>query len=659
MAEILISSEKSNLSSLWKFLSGFLPDDTQIIVGPSPKQHPLDAIIISPRSISVLFIRDWEGEVHPQKDKPWVEYLKSSSTIYHSGIIGETEAAKEALQAFLLERFPLIKPAINQYIVLINPHAKLIMTESVWPKPVSPFSLLKALQEDSKTIDPFLADRKNREELANSLLDRQSASSNKSKKPFIFHSRGFIERSKRVWTIQEAIQHIYLHLEEGADPLRNGSLAQWFKEAGAEPLAQLALEVMKKNETDSRILVEDFLIDTGLVQRPGIWFFPRILNFGYILSGQSKTRRFYILRGLRRGYLYGKIHTADPALEFDPPSFHGRLTAINVTYHPANMVIEKETRQTELIIESNAEGQLSPFLINAVVMPMPSPFMRYVVRPLVSMLSGILCGIVLGCLLGLLHFAMPFGSILPSPILSSGLFFWILCLGILWGLIGLIRGFRQHPAWPIAYAAGKWLLRSAAWTVLLFACAVLGAWSLNRFGAIHVDLSLPGLLLIGVLTGAFSVIPATSGEIASARDEAVENERKQHPLKFFKTAEIGPALAALFLIGSSFLGQSFKDRTSFPAKFAGESVIEKQAFSLENKLNDTVDQFLLNYYDRRSPPVDTSESNGMPHSNVSRANLKQMIDQFFSGIRMSIAEFYYNVIEEKPMPINPTRNTAK
>ena len=110
-----------------------------------------------------------------------------------------------------------------------------------------------------------------------------------------------------------------------------------------------------------------------------------------------------------------------------------------------------------MLVETLAGATPIPVPVQLRVVPMPSRFSKYVLRPLTA---ALMAGVV-GALLGWLTLrAGDFVGLLPGvgPLPPSAL--PIILVAALWGLLGGLRGVWQPPAWPIYYAAFRWLRRT-------------------------------------------------------------------------------------------------------------------------------------------------------------------------------------------------------
>ncbi len=139
-----------------------------------------------------------------------------------------------------------------------------------------------------------------REELAIGLRDRQLTATQAASKPFMFPSGGAFRTGTRVTSVRQAIDHMDRYPSDGAQVLRDGTLAAWFEDEGAHHLAGLARDVTRQSKTDTRIMLETFLLGTGLVERPRLVTRPARVELGLVVQGQKVAHRLRLENGARQ-----------------------------------------------------------------------------------------------------------------------------------------------------------------------------------------------------------------------------------------------------------------------------------------------------------------------------------------------------------------------
>ncbi len=296
--------------------------------------------------------------------------------------------------------------------------------------------------------------------------------------PFVFRSGGLFHSGKQVKSIHSAIKHMDRYPEDGIYHLRNGTLAQWLDDQGAEDLAKLAREVVRKRETDPRVTLETFLIGTGLVRRPQLSLRPKAIAVPFILSGQKAECLLRVRKGRGRGYLYGGLSASQPWLRVDPARFSGKPLESVVSVGTEALPISNTPHSGTILVDSSATEQPMPIPVRFRVVGVPSSFHRYVVRPLMSLLLAGILGCILGALMGISGIGFPMQPLKMLSLNVTAIGAWAILIGLVWGIFGAVLGFAQPLAWPVWYANGRWLLRTVIWAATLTVLVAIGliAW---------------------------------------------------------------------------------------------------------------------------------------------------------------------------------------
>lgn len=616
MAEVLAANQWAAADPLGMHLRGALPDEYVIATDPVVHGRVLDAVVVGPQGLFVLHCKGWEGEVHPARRGPWREQLEEGREVRHPNPAEETRQATKALRAFLRDEFPSLHPVIHHLLVLTRPGVRLTASAATELPVVTTGTVAEAIESTETPPSGDLPDSKVREGLALALCDRRRTASQRASEPFVFRSGGLFGSGKKARTIRAAVRHMDKHPADGIFHLRNGTLARWLSEQGAEHLAELAREAMGQRETDPRIPLETFLIGTGLVRRPRLSLWPRRINLGYVLSGESSDCRLRVRKGPGRGYLFGTLRTSEPWLRVEPRTIRGRsfravvsadteksLEAV-VSANTQSLPISQEPWGAAIYIESSASEEPVAIPVRVRVVGMPSRLNRSLLRPLAGSISAGLLGAGIGWALG--HWGMQapgWLAELTSRQISSATA-WAIFIGLFWALLGWIRGLLQHIAWPTAYATRRWLFRTLAWGAALSLLAGAGYWS---FGQLDPDLSTSILDSTGVsvilFALALAILPAVLGEIRSARPAKTIPVRsaRWRLLRPLLLAAIGIALALALVAGVQVIGPAWqqfevKGTLSTAQQWAGDRWAQ-----LEVGVNDFVDQLYIRYYDRRAP----------------------------------------------------------
>jgi hypothetical protein len=182
-----------------------------------------------------------------------------------------------------------------------------------------------------------------------------------------------------------------------------------------------------------------------------------------------------------------------------------------------------------------------------------------------------------------------------GPLLGDGLF-WVAGVGLLWSLLGALRGAKQPEAWPIHYATSRWLRRVLMWAFWLVTVAVLAVW-----GWAHES----GLSLIVAALGglAAAVLPATIGELQSAR--ALDNPRlltgRYRALGSVVRTAAGVILLLAFLGAPRVVVPTLESPTGREALRTVQIQTESRWQRLNEGVDGLVTRLYLRYYDRRVP----------------------------------------------------------
>ena len=612
MAKLVVARGWEASGSLGADLRQALTDEYVIACGPTVGGHHLDAVLVGPQGLFVLHAKEWEGEILAAERRPWRERLPSGRVVVHSNLRSDARRATRALRAFLRDEFPSLRPPIQHFVLFVKPGAKLATYGATEP----PCTTMDYLVRDVNAAIPqsqaaSLGDEV-RQELAQALVDRQLTTTQRAEQRFIFRSGGLLGIGKKAWTIRKVIKHIDRYPEDGVHHLRNGTLERWFADQGASHLATLAREAMSGRGADPRVSLERFLLATGLVRRPRLSARPRRVSMGYVLTGERVSRRLRLRKGRGRGYLYGTLRPSAPWLRVDPDTFHGSLDA-TVSIDTEPLLITEQPSKASISVHSNASDEAIPIPIpvRVFVATVPSVPNRYLVRPLAGLIVAGLLGAGAGWALGRFGIQAPaWLTRLASPVFSptAG---WAALTGLLWAVLGLLRGFTQPPAWPLPYATGRWLLKVLVWSAALSILAAGVLWAgAGAFAdlAIGTGESLPASIILSAT--ALAVLPATAGEVWSARrrEEAEKIPSSRRTLRRALWAVAGVALVLVAAAGARLIGPA-RDKYDLDARATSvRGWAADQLAGLQGSLRGVVDGLYLRYYDRRAPARATSTS---------------------------------------------------
>jgi hypothetical protein len=425
--------------------------------------------------------------------------------------------------------------------------------------------------------------------------------SQRASEPFVFRSGHVFGSGATAWSIREAVRHMDAHPESGIYHLRNDTLARWFSDQGARHLARLAREVVRE-ETDSRIALETFLIGTGLVDRPHLEVRPAEIDLGYVLAGDSMARRLRLGKKGGRGYLFGRLEPSVPWLSIHPREFAGesRWSVVTVRAETGSLRITREPQRETIAIHSNASEEPRSVPVKLRVMGLPPTLNRILLRPG----SGLLAAGVLGAAVGW-ALAAP-GP--PAAELLAGLnwlpvapvTFWVLLVALIWAALGAARGATQPLSWPVSYAMGRWLCRIGVWGVSMALTGLAGAWAWRGLGAgvgASPSANVAWLLVIGPV--ALAIIPATIGEIRAGRDMH-DTSMRAIRWSFLRPLVLPGAafLLALVLRTAAPLLRPALERVDWEgALVTVRSWIQRQQGRLEKGIQQLMDDIYRRYYE--------------------------------------------------------------
>jgi hypothetical protein len=605
MAELLVANGWSTPDSLAVHLREALPDDYIIVADPIVHRLALSTVVVGPQGLFVLHVKDWCGEIRPVRHGPWRERLESGLEIRHPNPEEEARQADDALRAFLRDEFPSLRPQVRHLVVFSKPGVRIVTSEATEPPAMTVEDAASAIMGTESSAKGNLLDEETREAVAVALRDRQLTISERARQPFVFRSGGVLGSGKKVWTVREAVAHMDRHPADGIYHLRNGTLARWLADQGADHLAALAREVVRQREEDPRIPLETFLIGTRLVRRPRLKIRPRKVNFGHILSGQSAMRVLRVQKGRGRGYLFGTLRSRDPWLRIAPNTFSGRPLNAVLTVSTDTLLISQIPQQTEILVESSASEQPVSVPVEFRVVGIPSALDRYLLRPLAGLIAAGLLGAGVGWLFAASGLRAPQWFARAWGVPSTSVAAWMLLIGLFWAVIGLIRGFFQHVAWPITYATGRWLFRTLAWGVALSLLVSVTLWSWQQpYSGLDIQFSPTTRAVASLLALAFSIVPAVLSEIWSARpapDNTVDVAAQQPTLRPVALVSFGIILGFVMMASARLVRPTWERlHTASPVTTVKEWVGE-QWDRLEIGVNGVVDRLYIRYYDRRAP----------------------------------------------------------
>jgi hypothetical protein len=571
MAELLTNEGWVRAESAGAYLRETLPDDYYVVAEPRVAGHPLAAAVVGR---TALFA---------------VEDLARDDLEVADGRNGAaTGSALDAMRRFLRDEFP----ALAVTVLPVRSARDWSEGPAIWRVLEPPEWADAPLAEAIVAADngAALGDAATREELAVGLRDRRLTSSQTTQRPFIFRSGGKFRTGAKVRTVRDAVMRMDRYPADGAQVLRDGTLAAWLEAEGAHHLAALARDVIHQPKADARIALESFLLGSGLVARPRLVAKPPSVDLGFVAQGRKIAHRLRLETAHgSRGYLFGAVAGGDPWLRVEPRDFSGAPVELVVTAETDRLEICPDPYRSTVTISSSASADAIAIPVTLRVVAEPPPLIRYVARPLVGALAGALIGSLLGLLWRVTGLVEPQNGLL-----------WSMLLALILGVAGGIRGLRQPPAWPMRYALRRWLLKALAWSVTLGAVAaiVAQAWQLGLGGG----LSFVGLTLAaaGVAGAAFGFGPATLDELAHsghARDAEYVHGRTSIRRPVFVGAGVVAVLLVALLTPRLVAGVLSETNAQSTLR-TGSSWVEQRLEGLGNAIDRLIQDATLRYYDR-------------------------------------------------------------
>ncbi|MEA3407621.1 MAG: nuclease-related domain-containing protein [Chloroflexota bacterium] len=578
-----------------------LPDDYLVVCDPVIWGEALDAVVVAPQGLFVLYVKAWQGLIRPRLRGAWREERADGKVIKHQNPAKAMRRAEKALESFLKDEAPDWTLRIRHYLVLEEPEAEV----SVYGATEPPVVRLEELPERIIDAPPLgegeLEDVENREALALALRDIRLTATQRTSQPFVFRTSGFLGLGRKVRTVRRAVKYMDRHPQQGIEHLQNGTLASWLSDEGAPHLADLARDVTSGTVGSGRIALEKFVYGTGLVRRPRVRVRPRRIDIGYVLSGEMGSARLRVRKGLGRGYLYGQLLADAPWLRVEPSRLDGSLDAL-VTADTDPLVITEQPSDAGLELESNASEEPIEIPVRVYAVPEPSKVVRWLLRPLV----GLIVGAVLGGVFGWAFWQWGLGgalwpdrfSALPS---SLG---WMAVVGLVGAILGLARGLTQRLEWPIFHALGRWLLRVVLSSLALAAIAAglmgFATWLYPGWGLDMVSATSLSILLGAGLIG---FIGATASEISKGRQREiiVGSGWSARARLWTRRGAVAVVLALVLLVGGR-IAPPVAARYDVDARAATAKEWAGERFSrLEERLNGWVDGIRLRYYEEQAP----------------------------------------------------------
>ncbi|MHB1295727.1 MAG: nuclease-related domain-containing protein [Anaerolineae bacterium] len=604
-------------------LRSALPDEYAIVWGPTIGRHVIDAVVISARAVVVLHIRDWTGTLKPARLGPWVGTFPTGQKVRYRNPAGDAARTRRAVRGYLRDEAPGLQVPIRSLIVLATPDAHLDPAMQSTPPVASAANLAQAVVAASHGRSAPLSETR-RAALVATLSTQQLSASQRTKRPLVFPSGGFLGRDKRVHSVHAAIRHMDSHPRAGMALLADGRLENWLADEGAGALSERAREARQAGDIDPQIPLERFLLGSGLVRRPRLRVSPANLRMGRMLAGDGRVRLLEVYRPGKRGYLFGRLEPTAEWLRVEPASLSDGGVDAAVMADSSGLEAGRNYWASVRVQPGVPEGASAAaervIPVTMRVVPEPSQASRTLGRPLAGL-------VLTGILGGLLGWAFASWGARTADTLASvsvgtltPALTWALLIGTLWAFLGLLRGYNQRASWPTLYATGRWLLRTVEWGIGLVLLATLIRWA--WLGA-NVNLWFVGsapsqvsevAAKLGLASLALGAILATMDEVRQAHAAEPDEEALRRRTSGRRWLELGlGAVVLVVVLGGAFLLRPAYDRLGekatppYATRAAGDWLRRTQT-----SLEDWVDKVTLQYYDRRAPARATPEPEMIP-----------------------------------------------
>jgi hypothetical protein len=609
MARLFVAGDHTVPNPLSAYLREALPDEFAVVADPVLHRCPLDAVVVGPGGLTLI----------SEDGNPSQAPSPAGARPVRRAAPSREQTSTAAVQSFVNDEFPKLRLPVHYLAALRDPTAELRSWNVADLFGTRPESLAEAVMRVQAADGDVLSTPEAREALATAVRDRRFTVNQRATRPFVFRGGGLLRVGTRAWTIRAAVEHMDRYPADGVYHLCNGTLARWLQEQGAADLAGLAKWAVHEGRSDRRRALEIFLLGTGLVARPRLAARPKELDLGYVLSGETATGRLRLKRGRGRGYLFGNLETSAAWLRAEPGSFAGGPVAVTVSAETLALQISPDPYEEALLVASNASEEPIPLPVRLRVVAEPAPASRWVQRPLAGLLLGALLGGLIGWLWAQVAPALPVRITAHLPFGEA--LDWTLTVMAFWAIIGLVRGLIQPPAWPVRYAAGRWLAQLAGWASLL---ALLGAaaawWTQQAFGPfasppryVYVQAALVGVALSTLPASIFSLrrakapapaapqqwVAAPGGAVGASSDPTSESRRNVRRALWGAVAVV--ALILALVLTPKLVRTNWTEVRAQGNVVTAESWAATQWDRLNGAADDLMNRFYLRYYDRRAP----------------------------------------------------------
>ena len=581
MAELLIAKGWTPPDPLALALEENLPDGWLVVIGPAIWGCTLDAIVVSQYGLAVLYARDWAGALRVTSQGAWILTLPTGESQPLSDPAIVARAATQAILKFLADEFPALHPPIAHLIVITGTATPPPDAEARFVRVVCAADVYTGIEQLLPEEGDAILSVAQQATLAQALCCRRLTWRQRAAAPFVLRSGSALGRQRTTWTIAEIAAHFDRSPEDGVYHLRNGDLTRWFEEQGADHLAEAARAALRAYPLDTRAALEVLLQATGLVQPPGISVYPSRLDLEPVVAGAERAVIFRV-RQQGRGYLFGTLHTDDPWLHLESHSFAGVDSTVLLRASTTGMFISAEPVVGVICISSPVARAAIELPVQLRVRPQPSAWGRHLVWPWLWAATAAAAGALLTWGLAVAGFWLP-----VAPLAQVAL-----AVSILWALVGLALGARQHRAASPVRAWVRWMVHLSAWAVGLSAGAALLLWVWAK-----LDIPLPGWLLAApLLVGVCAVVGAAITAARQVDPLAPPQRVVERFARWTRRAAVTAAIAVLVTV--LLVGWQRDDIQQH--RLALQQWVMTQLTEADVRLATWGDQLLLHYYDRRA-----------------------------------------------------------
>jgi hypothetical protein len=577
-----------------------LGEEYPVVSGPRLNRLGLDAVVVAPAGLFLLYARNWEGCVAVDARGTWQATLPAGKMVKLLDPRRAVARADAGLRA-LLESEPAAQHCdIRHLIVCTSANIDLSGARDAAPRCVAAADLADLVTRAEDTALTFL-DSEEIKRIESLLAGKVSRNGRRATRPFEFRVLGFWGLPRRAYNARAAATYMEKHPDEALIDLRSGVLERWFADAGEGQLAALAREIALQPEPSARVAIETFLVRGGLAARPKIAVRPRRIDAGHIVLGETARVRVRVEKARGRGYLFGTLETDNQWIQVSPTSFEGDVQAV-LTLDSKGLRVTDKAVQANLIVRSNAsDAPLAVPIINH-VHPDAAPAARYLVRPLAGAAVAGALGGILGWVLGLSGQTVPAWAAAARWLPEMAPAFYALLVGVAWGLLGAWRGSAQKRATPLGHALRRWLVRTGVWLALPVIIVAGWYWVLGEMVPAWHEHTVSALRAELPLVACLAVLPSTLGEVSAARSRK-EDAGPERP-RWQKS--VGRAVGALavgcaLLLGSLLLYRPMDLQSELAVRTqSARSLLQGGPESIQAKLNRWIDQVYLRLYDRRA-----------------------------------------------------------